>query len=295
MRRWLVWSIALSSPILLPGAWLVLSPAAARLPDHPFWSDPLPRVIAHRGGRGLWPENTIYAFRRAAALGADVLEMDLRRTADGEIVVVHDPGVERTTDGRGAISSLTLEELQRLDAGYRWSADQGRSFPYRGQGITVPSLREVFAALPEARMNLELKDSGPGMAAPLCALIRAHGMERRVAVVSFEQVAIDAVRALCPEVATAASRDEVLRFKLLSLAFLAARFAPPAQVLQVPERQGAIALVTPRLLRHARRLNLKVEVWTVNEPDEMARLLALPVDGIMTDYPDRLLALLGRG
>ena len=123
------------------------------LPEHPFWDTPGPRVIAHRGGRGLWPENTLHAFRNAHARGADVLEMDLRRTADGEIVVLHDATVERTTDGSGPVEGLTVGALQRLDAGHRWTADAGRTFPFRGRGITVPTLREVFVALPGARLK----------------------------------------------------------------------------------------------------------------------------------------------
>jgi glycerophosphoryl diester phosphodiesterase len=273
---------------------LAIGPVVQPLPAHPFWDAPGPRVIAHRGGGGLWPENTLHAFRAAAALGAHVIEMDLRRAADGEIVVLHDETVDRTTDGRGNVAALTLGELQRLDAGYRWTADEGRTYPYRGHGIAVPTLRQVFAALPEARMNLEIKPGGPAMAVPLCALIRSQGMTRRVVVASVDQRAIDEFRIVCPEVATAATRNEVVRFVLFSAAFLGRHFAPPAPVLQVPEEVGPVRLLTPRFLRDARRLNIKVEVWTVNEPGHMRRLLALPVDAVMTDYPDRLLPLLAR-
>lgn len=264
------------------------------MPAHPFWNEPGPRVIAHRGGSGLWPENTLHAFRNAAALGVDVLEMDLRQTADGQIVVLHDETVDRTTDGHGSVTALTVAELQRLDAGYRWTADAGQTFPFRGHGIVVPTLRQVFAALPQARMNVEIKGNGAAMAAPLCALIRGHAMEQRVAVVAADQEPLDAFRRACPEVATGATRNEVTRFTLLSAAFAVRWFAPRAQMLQVPERLGRLPLVTQRFVRDARRLNLKVEVWTINEPDDMRRLLALPVDGIMTDFPDRLLPLVHR-
>ena len=274
--------------------YLGLAASVQPLPDHPFWRPPGPRVIAHRGGRGLWPENTLLAFRNAHALGVDVLEMDLRQTADAEIVVLHDDTVDRTTDGQGPVAALTLAELQRLDAGFRWTADGGKGHPYRGQGVVVPALRQVFAALPDARMNLEIKGRGPAMAAPLCALIRDRGMAQRVAVAAFDQEAMDAFRAACPQVATAATRDEAVRFARLSAAFLGSLFAPRAQVLQVPERVGGHEVLTPRFASDSRRLNVKVEVWTVNEPEDMKRLLALPVDGIVTDYPDRLLAILAR-
>jgi glycerophosphoryl diester phosphodiesterase len=271
-----------------------IGPAVEPLPPHPYWSGPAPRAIAHRGGRGLWPENTLHAFRSAAALGVDVLEMDLRQTADGEIVVLHDDTVDRTTDGTGPVASLGVAALQRLDAGHRWTADGGATHPYRGQGIGVPTLRQVFAALPQLHMNLEIKGQGPAMAAPLCALIRDQAMQDRVAVVAIDQDAIDAFRRACPQVATAATRNEVVRFALHSATFLGHRYAPRAQVLQVPERVGWIPVLTPRFVRDARRLNLKIEVWTVNTPEDMKRLLALPVDGIMTDYPDRLQPLLAR-
>jgi len=293
MRRSLALLLALIA-VVAAAAYLALGATDAPLPAHPFWSDAGPRVIAHRGGRGLWPENTLHAFRGAAALGADVLEMDLRQTADGEIVVLHDETLDRTTSGTGSVAALGVAELQRLDAGYRWTADEGKTFPYRGQGITVPTLRQVFAALPEARMNLEIKGRGPAMAAPLCALIVGQAMERRVVVAGVDQGAVDAFRGACPQVATAATRDEVVQFAWLSTAFLSALFTPRAQALQVPQRLGEFELLTPRFLRDSRRLNLKVEVWTINETSEMKRLLALPVDGIMTDYPDRLLPLLAR-
>jgi glycerophosphoryl diester phosphodiesterase len=294
MSRRSVALLALSALAMAAVIALCIGPAVEPLPPHPFWSGPTPRAIAHRGGRGLWPENTLHAFRAAAALGVDVLEMDLRQTADGEIVVLHDDAVDRTTDGTGPVASLGLAALQRLDAGYRWTADGGLTHPYRVQGISVPTLRQVFAALPQTRMNLEIKGRGPAMVAPLCALIREHAMLDRVAVVAVDQDAIDAFRLACPQVATGATRNEVVRFALHSAAFLGDRYAPRAQVLQVPERFGWIPVLTQNFVRDARRLNLKIEVWTVNAPDDMKRLLALPVDGIMTDYPDRLQPLLAR-
>ncbi len=273
-------------------AHLVLAALVKPVPQHPFWGTMTePRVIAHRGGRGLWPENTLYAFRNAADLGADVLEMDIRQTADGVLVVLHDETVDRTTDGSGPVAALTLSGLQRLDAGYRWSPDGGNTYPHRGQGLTVPSLREVFSALPGARMNLEIKTRDATLSKPVCELIREHRMELRVVVASFAQSAMDAFRAACPGVATAATADEARQLFRLTALFLEALFEPRAEALQVPERLGNFEVLTPRFVSAARRLNLKIDVWTVNEPEDMQRLIALPVDGIMTDYPDRLLAL----
>jgi len=274
-------------------AYLVLAALVKPVPQHPFWATATePRVIAHRGGRGLWPENTLHAFRKAADLGVDVLEMDIRQTVDGVLVVLHDETVDRTTDGGGPVGALTLARLRELDAGYRWSPDGGRTFPFRGQGLTVPSLKEVFGALPQARMNLEIKTRGASLSRPLCDLIREHHMEQRVAVASFGQDGMDAFREACPGVATAATADETRQLFRLAMLFLEPLFEPRAEVLQIPERLGSLQVLTPRFVHAARRLNLKIEVWTVSEPEDMQRLIALPVDGIMTDYPDRMLALI---
>lgn len=280
--------------VSLVAAHLVLAALVKPLPRHPYWTDAAPSVIAHRGGLGLWPENTMYAFRKAAELGADVLEMDIRQSADGELVVMHDATVDRTTNGNGPVAALALSTLQQLDAGYRWSPDGGRTYPYRGRDLTIPTLREVFGALPRARMNLELKAQGPELSEPLCRLTREHGMADRIVVASFGQEAMDAFRAACPDVATAATADEARSLFRLTAFFLDPLFAPRAAALQVPERIGDVEVLSPRVVSAARRLNLKIDVWTVNQPEDMKRLAGLPVDGIITDYPDRLLALLGR-
>jgi glycerophosphoryl diester phosphodiesterase len=294
MRRVLKPGAAVVAALLatLVAAHLLFATLVKPVPEHPFWNGAVgPRVIAHRGGRGLAPENTLYAFRKSAALGVDVLEMDLRQTADGALVVLHDETVDRTTDGRGPVAVMTLAELRRLDAGYRWSPDGGQTHPHRGQGLTVPTLKEVFEALPRARMNVEMKTRGAALAGPLCDLIRAHHMEDRVAVASFGQEAMDAFRAACPGVATAATADETRQLYRLAMVYLEPLFAPRGEVLQVPERAGGFEVLTPRFVSAARRLNLRIEVWTVSDPDDMKRLIAVPVDGIMTDYPDRMLAL----
>jgi glycerophosphoryl diester phosphodiesterase len=251
-------------------------------------------VIAHRGGAGLWPENTLHAFERAAALGVDVLETDVRATKDGELVVFHDEGVERTTDGAGRVGSLTLAELKRLDAAYRFSPDGGRGFPLRGAGVTVPTLREVFEALPHMRFNIEPKQAAPAASASLCRLIREHDMAERVLVASFSATVVEEFRRECPEVATAAASGEVASFLTLHNAGLAHSYSPVMQALQVPERAGALTVLTRGFVESAHGRNLRVHAWTVNAEGEMRRLVEMGVDGIMTDYPDRLLKVLGR-
>jgi glycerophosphoryl diester phosphodiesterase len=220
--------------------------------------------------------------------------MDLHSTADGVLVVMHDDTVDRTTDGSGLIQSLTLEEIKALDAGYHWSADGGQTFPYRGQGITVPTMEEVFAAFPDVALNIEIKQAEPSLVEPFCQLIREYGMSDRVLVASFHQETVKAFRKECPEVATSSGEGEVIALFALSKLFLEATYGPEAQAVQVPEHRSGLHVLTSRFVDAAHGRNLEVHAWTINEVPDMQRLVALGVDGIITDYPDRLMEVLGR-
>ena len=267
---------------------LLCSGCSGPAPGHAFFRDEKPgvQVIAHRGGAGLRPENTLAAFQHAAQLGADVLEMDLRVAADGAIVVMHDATVERTTDGAGAVASLKLAELKRLDAGYRWSPDGGATFPYRGRGVRVPALEEVFERLPAARMVLEMKQFAPPSVAALCGLIRRAGMQRKVLVASFDGDALAGFRGACPEVATSMSPLEARLFVTLF-----GLYTPAVPALQIPDRMRDTVLVTPELLARAHGKNMKLHAFTVNDDARLRELARMGVDGVMTDWPDRLLAI----
>lgn len=292
--RWLIG--ALSTILAVAAGYGVAAMTSRPAPNHPFFSglNSGITVIAHRGGADVRPENTLTAFEHAAALGADVLEMDIRATADGTIVVLHDATVDRTTDGRGRVDALTLENLQKLDAGYRWTNDGGRTYPFRGQGIRVPTLEEVFRRFPAQRLNLEMKRVEPVLAQPLCALIRRAGMTQRVLVASMDVPTIEAFRRACPDVATSMSRNEALAFYGLQRAGLDAIYSPPVQALQVSYRFGDDIVPTPGFVAAARRKNFRLHVWTINDDARMRELIELGVDGIVTDRPDRLLALRGR-
>lgn len=265
-------------------------------PDHPYYAGDLPQplVVAHQGGDGLWPGNTLYAYERAAALGVDVLEGDVHRTQDGVLVLMHDETVDRTTDGSGLIEDMTLAELKALDAGYDWSPDDGQTFPFRGQGITVPTLEELFKTFPDLRMNIEIKLTQASMAQDLCNLIRQYNRQNLMLIASFHDARIQEFRTVCPEVATSASETEVRNLVIMNLLFLGRLYSAPAHAVQVPERQSGIEVLTPRFVNTAHHRNMKVDAWTINETVDMQRMLDLGVDGIITDYPDRLLQLLGR-
>lgn len=276
------------------GYMLKTTPTTPPAPTHPYFAD-LPRrvlVIAHRGGAGLWPENTLYAFERAAEMGVDVLELDVHTTADGVLVVMHDSTVERTTDGAGAIRQMTLAELQRLDAGYRWTPDAGQTFPLRGKGLRVPTLAEVFDASPRVRFNIEPKQQEPSLTPALCQMIRERGLTNRVLIGSFTSGVLEEFRRDCAEVATSASTSEVATFMALNTAHVGGAQQLAAKALQVPEYAGGVHVLTKNFIDAAHARNLQVHAWTINQPEHMQRIIALGVDGIMTDYPDRLLTVL---
>lgn len=251
-------------------------------------------VFAHRGGGGLFPENTLEAFEYSAKMGADVLELDVHSTADGTLVVMHDGTVDRTTDGRGKVSEMTLAELKKLDAGYLFTNDDNATYPFRGKKIQIPTLQEIFEKFPAMTFNVEPKQATPSITKPLCEMIRQYKMTEKIIVGSFRQTAVDEFRAVCPEVATSATPAEVSEFLAMYKAGIAASYSPPFQALQVPVKASFLNVVSKDFVEAAHRQNLQVHVWTINEPDEMRRLIEMNVDGIMTDYPDRLLDLLER-
>ncbi len=255
--------------------------------DLPRSVDP-PLVMAHRGGKGLWPENTIFAFERALASGADVLEMDIHSTADGAPVVIHDPGVDRTTNGTGPVKKYSFDALSRLDAGYRFTADHGKTYPFRNQGVRIPKVSEVFSAFPNASMNIDIKcpDSVPAF----CKLIREYHMEDKTTVASFNHKTLAAFRSLLPDVSTSASELEIRIFFALQLFGFSGRFRSPAVALQIPEYGSGLKVLTKRFVTAAHLRNLDVHVWTINAESDMYRMLDMRVDGVVTDYPARLRA-----
>lgn len=263
-------------------------PSTIRRPGHPYFAG-APLLIAHRGGAGLAPENTLLACERAVRWwGADLLEVDVQPTRDGHAVVIHDSRLDRTTDGSGRVARHSLAEIRRVDAGARFTPDRGRSFPFRGRGLRVPTLDELLDALPGARVNVEVKDARAQDAVERA--VHRAGAGRRVLIAAARRRDRKRLRLLpCP---TSAAKGEIARFFALHRLGLAALHRPGTDALQIPERFRGTYLPTRRFVRDAHRLNLPVHVWTVNRGAAMERLLDAGVDGIVTDRPDRLAALL---
>jgi glycerophosphoryl diester phosphodiesterase len=251
---------------------------------------PPPRVFGHRGAAGVAPENTLASFHRARADGADVFELDVHATADGEIVVLHDATLERTTDGAGPVAALRFADVARLDAGFHFTPDGGHTHPFRGTGVQVPRLAELVREFPGMPLNIEIKQETPSIVADVVALLRAA---RTTVVLAAEHDAImAAIRRAAPEIATSLAAGEVAAFIGALQQGVAPTLPAGAVALQIPPRFGAIELVTRDTVAAAHALGAEVHVWTINDADEMRRLLALDCDGLISDLPARARAMI---
>lgn|SRR5487761_1922438 len=256
---------------------------------HPYVTHTRPLFFAHRGGSALAPENTLPAYENGMRYGADALELDVHSSRDGEIVVFHDETLDRTTSGTGPLAALTLDELRRLDAGYHFSPDGGATYPWRGKGVTIPTLREVFERFPQTRINIEMKVNDAEGERRLSRLLLENGWDEWAMVGSFHTDALARFRALGEgRIATSASAGETRTFLLSMLFRQTRRLRPQYDALQVPEVYRGIRVVSPTSIRLAHELDLDVHVWTVDDRPTMERLLDWGVDGLMSDRPDTL-------
>ena len=235
-------------------------------------------MFAHRGGAALRPENTLLAFDHGLSFGADGLELDVHLSRDGVVVVHHDALLDRTTNGRGPLAQLTAAELFRLDAGWHSPA-------YRGKAGGVPTLEAVLARYPQIPLIIELKVDAPALAHTTIDVLRAAGAVDRVALGSFGTRVLHAARVYEPAVRTGSSREETRLALYRSWARWPVR-RPPYREYQVPERSGSTRVVSERFVRDAHAAGVAVHVWTVDDPDDMRRLLDWGVDGIISDRPD---------
>ncbi len=231
-------------------------------------------AIAHRGASGYAPENTLAAFRRAVALGVTFIETDLQLTRDAHFVALHDEMVNRTTNGQGSIQHMTLAEVRRLDAG-SW-------FGSEFMGERIPTLQDIveFSCKHDVVFYLELKPSGFwGGEHALISALRESGAIQRTVIISFDPMILQGLRKIEPTLMTGLLFDGQLE-------------NPFEKALEIGARQLAVKgdLIAPNLLGEAHKRDLQVVCWTINNPAHMRMLAAAGVDGIMSDYPDRLLS-----
>jgi glycerophosphoryl diester phosphodiesterase len=247
-----------------------------------------PIVVAHRGGGGLRPENTLAAFDHAVGLGCTFLELDVHLSKDGVPVVIHDARLERTTDGSGHVSSYSASELQEFDAGYRWSED-GTQFPFRGQGIVIPTLREVFERYSRSRISIDLKHPSRDLCRSVAELISSFGREELTIVGSFSCRSARAFRRMSPYTFASACPNEVRRMVAASRLGIRLLAQSRAGYLMVPEYWKQVHITTDSFVRMAGELDKMVLVWTVNDIETANRLVRAGVDGLITDYPARMM------
>jgi glycerophosphoryl diester phosphodiesterase len=250
---------------------------------HRALAGPRPLVFAHRGGCLLGPENTLVAFDRGLAAGADGLELDARLARDGTVVVLHDPTLDRTTSARGAVSALTADELARVDAAHWFCPEDG--YPLRGQSIGVPRLRDVLSRYRDALLIVELKDGEPELARRAVDEIRAASARERVAIGSFHRRALAAAREYEPAIPTGAATEET-RWALYRSRLRLPLGRRGYRLFLVPETSGLTRIVSPRFVRAAHAADLPVQVWTVDDAADMRRLIEWGVDALITDRPD---------
>jgi glycerophosphoryl diester phosphodiesterase len=256
--------------------------------DRPFFI-PEPRVIAHRGASGSFPENTELSFRRAIESGADVIETDIHFTKDRNFVIAHDGELERVSDGSGPIAERTVEEIKKLDAAYRFTPDGGTSYPFRGTGIAFMTLEEMLTGFPGTKFNIDLKTKNAAQVKHYAAIIARCGASERVLTASEYTPNLRAVRKAIPGMATSFSLREALWYYFLfraGLLFMKKVF--PGDALQIPEFLGPSNIASDAFIDTAHRKGLRVHVWTVNEAKSMRRLLKAGVDAIVSDKPEVL-------
>jgi glycerophosphoryl diester phosphodiesterase len=293
-------------------ALLACAPAAQAVGNP--WLERRVLHIAHQGGEIEAPSNTLYALKTAKAKGAEVLEIDVHATADGELVVLHDATVDRTTNGTGRVDALTLAQIKALDAAHwfvpgcgtchdraageytlRGYASGARRIPgaLRKQGFTandfrIPTLREVLAAFPDDLINIEIKNTAPQTAPyeqALAELLREFGRTDDAIVVSFTDNATEIFKLYAPEVSTAVGTAQAAAFWTSAQGPLPGAPNPRHHALQVPVELEGLTVVTPEFVQRAHANGLAVHVWTINDRPTMEWLVDIGVDGVMTDRP----------
>lgn len=259
-----------------------------------FENGGMPLVIAHQGGEHLAPSNTMIAFEQAVDMGIDVLETDIHMTKDGHLVAIHDPTVDRTTDGKGLVSDLILEEIQQLDAGYHFVDLEGKN-SFRGKGVTIPTVEEMFKAFPDTRIEIEIKDTNPPekyeeIARKLWELAVQYKREDTLLVASFDQEILSTFHSFTEgQVALVGGRQEITRFVLFHKLFARNLYKPQVDAFQVPLQESIFDLTNQRLIRDAQRSGVQMHYWTIDDKETMRYLLERGADGILTNRPDLLL------
>lgn len=250
-----------------------------------------PLVIAHRGGAALAPENTLLAFRVAEKIGVDAIELDVRMTRDKKLAVIHDPTIDRTTNGKGRVADMTLKEVKQYDAGYRLKTKEG-SFPFRNKGVDIPALEEVFKTIKNVPLIIEMKDPSPLAEQEIAKLIKKYKMKNRVIVGSFNDESLKRLSAAAKSIPIGTGIKTVKMYLILQKLHLERLYPLDRHAVQIPTKAGDVNLASKDFIQSVQERNIAVHYWTINDQETMKKLIQLRVDGIITDYPHVLLKIL---
>jgi glycerophosphoryl diester phosphodiesterase len=251
---------------------------------------PRPLLFAHRGASRHAPENTLDAFELGAKLGAHVLELDVHMTRDGELVVFHDPTLERTTNGRGRLCDKTFAELAELDAGYNFTLGSGL-YPFRGQACEIPRLKDLLTTFPKLGFNIELKQEAPSIVRPVLDILAQVGATNILLAAANDRIMTE-LEAAKPGCGLGLSLGQVTR--AIRAAYLRSQIKDlSGRALQIPLRherflRGLVPITTRRVVRIAHQNGLEVHIFTIDEPAIARRWIDRDVDGIMSNDPGAL-------
>lgn len=266
-------------------ALVLLNPDAQA--DKPFFAEPF-LLGVHRGGAKWRPEHTVETYKEAAQRWPNaLLEMDVRLTSDGVVVLHHDEKVDRTTEGEGPIEEMTLAEVKALDAGYDFTNDDGQTFPYRGKGLRIATLDEVLTALPQARWLIEPKTDGK-LVAEIAKVIKSHDVEQRVLIASFKPAVVEQIKTLMPDAPTCFTMISGMKlFNALRAGGEAwENYEPADDVLSVSRGMVKQFKLTPEEFKQVQSKGIKVQLHTLNNEEELREAIAMGVDSILSDRPD---------
>lgn len=248
-----------------------------------------PLIIAHRCGGGIAPENTLVALKKSIQLGVDLIEVDIQATADGQLVVIHDFLLDRTTNGSGGpIYIYDYALLKQLDAGYKFTLDGGRTYPYRGKKIEIPRLEQVLELYPQQKIIIEIKQYIPPIEDLVLQAIRAANAENRVIVCCFNHQVLKRFRKLAPDLAVSGSSLELKLFYLFYKLKISSFYPLDIGLFLVPDYFKDKTVLTEKFVHAVQNRGIKIFVWTINTEKEMQEMIRFGVDGIITDRPDLL-------
>lgn len=258
-----------------------------------------PQIIAHGGAKLLFPENTMVAFDGSAGIGVDILEMDIRITKDGVLVTHHNETIDETSNGKGRVIDLTFDELQKFNFGYNFKSLEGK-YTYRDKEVKIPTLEDVIKKYNSYNMIIELKDEGETgfkAAEKLKELLTKYNMENKVIIASFNDDVLNYFKKITGgKIRTSTAHDETQKFTILHLLFSDLFYFGEDSAFHPPTTHGFIGLTihfdTKRFIRSAHRRNMAVQYWTINDKEEMKKLIEIGADGLMTDRPDLMKELL---